>query len=127
MNEVPHAKWNEITQRAEMQLLQLAMEQGQQFKLIRVDSVVEQFFVGHQFFINGQFQTATGEQIECTYELFKASASDDFEDNNLYCGENEYRWSVKQMASKAAALLNRQIVAMAIANFVLFRYQLFRT
>lgn len=76
----------------------MANEQGQRFKLIRIDNAQEQLIAGHRFSIKGQFQAASGGQIECTYDLWKAE-SDGFEEYNLYCGENEYRWSLGQRAS----------------------------
>lgn len=81
-----------MTKRAEIRLEQLAIEQGPQFKLMRIDNVQEQMIAGHRFSIKGQFQTATGEQIECTYDLWKA-ASDGYEEYSLHCGEKEYEWS----------------------------------
>lgn len=96
MTDLPQEKWNELATRAETRLEQLATEQGQRFKLIRIDNAQEQLIAGHKFSIRGQFQTATGEQIECTYDLWK-SASNGYEEYNLYCGEKEFRWSVGQL------------------------------
>lgn len=98
VTDLPQQKWDELAQRAELRLEQLAQEQEQRFKLIRIDSAQEQLIAGHRFSIKGQFQTASGEQIECTYDLWKA-ASDGFEEYNLYCGEKEYRWSLGQRGS----------------------------
>lgn len=98
VTDLPHEQWNELYQRAVLRLEQLATEQGQQFKLLRIDNAQEQIIAGHRYSIEGRFQTATGEEIDCTYDLWKA-ASDGFEEYNLYCGKNEYRWSLGQRAS----------------------------
>lgn len=91
-------KWAELAITAEIRLEQLANEQGHRFKLTRIDNAQEQLIAGHKFIIKGQFQTSSGESIECNLDLWKA-ASDGFEEYNLYCGENEYRWSLGQRAS----------------------------
>jgi len=94
---LPKEKWGELTQRAEQRLEQLANEQGYQFKLIQIDNAEEQLIAGHKFSISGKFQTSNGGTVECTYDLWKA-ASDGFEEYNLYCGQDEYRWSQGQRA-----------------------------
>lgn len=89
---LPQEKWGELSQRAEQRLDQLANEQGHRFKLIQIDNAQEQLIAGHLFKISGKFKTSTGETTQCNLDLWKA-ASDGFEEYNLYCGENEYRWS----------------------------------
>lgn len=97
ITDLPHEKWNELYQRAVLRLEQLANEQGHQYKLLRIDSAQEQIIAGHSYKIQGLFQNAAGEEVECKYDLWKA-ASDGFEEYNLYCGDNEYRWSVGHRA-----------------------------
>lgn len=89
ITDLPQEKWDELTQRAEICLEQLANEQGHRFKLIRIDNAQEQLIAGHSFIIQGQFQTSSGEAIECKLDLWKA-ASDGFEEYNLYCETTGY-------------------------------------
>ncbi|KAJ6649568.1 hypothetical protein Bhyg_04806 [Pseudolycoriella hygida] len=92
ITDLPHEQWVELEQRGKLRLEQLAAEQGYHFQLIRIDSAQEQLIAGHSFIINGRFLTPSGEQ-DCKYNLWKA-ASDGFEEYNLYCGQDEYRWSL---------------------------------
>lgn len=78
-----------------MRLDQLANEQGQRFKLIRIDRAQEQLIAGHSYKITGQFENPLGAIIECKLDLWRAQ-SYDFEEYNLYCGQDEYRWSIGQ-------------------------------
>lgn len=71
----------------------MATEQGHRFKLVRIVDAQERVFpLGLRFIINGQFQPALGEQIECMYHFWKPTATG-YEEYNLFCGENEYTWS----------------------------------
>ncbi len=98
VTDLPQEKWNELFERAQIRLEQLAKQQGHRIKLLRINNAQEQMIAGHRFSINGQFQRESGDEVECTYDLWKAE-SDGFEEYNLYCGENEYRWSLGQRDS----------------------------
>ncbi|KAJ6649567.1 hypothetical protein Bhyg_04805, partial [Pseudolycoriella hygida] len=96
--DIPQEKWDELTQVATMRLEQLAEEQGHHFKLIQIQSAQEELIAGRTVMIRGKFQTSSGEQ-DCKYDLWRAK-SDGFEEYNLFCGSNEYRWSLGKKSAR---------------------------
>jgi len=97
VTDLPKEQWGALAERAKIRLEQLANEQGHQFTLIQINNAQEQLIAGHRYTIMGRFGTSSSQQIVCNLDLWKAS-SDGFEEYNLYCGENEYRWSLGQRA-----------------------------
>lgn len=92
---VQQANWGAISSKVSGHLVQLASEQGQQFKLVALTSLESQVVAGTNYRGEAEFQNSAGQTVTCQFRLLITLS--DAEDLKLNCAEQEYRVTKGQL------------------------------